>query len=319
MFDYVRFFLANLGNDIGLKAIFGIILMGLGFIFISIFIPRGRKLHRIDIKRILNNDNTKMSDKIEYFHSLTKESILKYFDIDEKSKKYKDYQEKINFLGGLSGCTPNIIYVSKWLFLILSLILIFILVFVVFLINPLTQFKNIILLIFVPIIAFFLPDLWLMSNVNKRKKQFLDELDDIELFVVVYLKAGYNIYDLLLELKEITIYSKQYITECINGYYINSERALQNWADKIKLEEYQLLIDILKQAIKISDKEIVNFVESHMEQLKKTKHIKKEIENKKRPLKYAFILGLPLISVIILWFYPLLVDALSVFTQLGTF
>lgn len=314
--DIIKDKIALLVSDyLTLYTIGAIAVIGIGLVLLSIFIPKKIGFQKIDLKRLIKKEDTNMSKIARYLHILSKESLFKYVNLDEDSAEYKKYEKQIENAGGLQGLTPEALYVLKLIGLGVGLFLLLLLSFIV-----VDTGLGIHLAIgIIPFAMFMAPNAALKIIIKNRQADFLRELETIELFTVVYLNAGYNVYDLLVALKDITVVSNKYISECVNEYYINPEVALQHLADKIGLEEYQLLINILKQSIKVSGDKITDFVKGHLKQLKKVEILAVDTQNKKRPLKYAFILGLPLIGIVILWFYPLLVDAMEVFTQLGTF
>lgn len=314
--DIIKDKIALLVSDYLTLYTIGIIaIIGIGLVLLSIFIPKKIGFQKIDLKRLIKKEDTNMNKIARYLHVLSKESLFKYVSLDEDSAEYKKYEKQIGKAGGLQGLTPEALYVLKLIGLGVGLFLLLLISFV--LMN--TGIGINLALGVIPFSMFMVPNVALKIIIKNRQADFRRELEAIELFTVVYLNAGYNVYDLLVALKDITVVSNRYISECVNEYYINPEVALQHLADKIELEEYQLLINILKQSIKVSGDKITDFVKGHLKQLKKIETLAVDTQNKKRPLKYAFILGLPLIGIVILWFYPLLVDAMEVFTQLGTF
>ena len=314
--DIIKDKIALLVSDyLTLYTIGAIAVIGIGLVLLSIFIPKKIGFQKIDLKRLIKKEDTNMNKIARYLHILSKESLFKYVNLDEDSAEYKKYEKQIEDAGGLQGLTPEALYVLKLIGLGVGLFLLLLLSFIV----VDTGLGIHLAMGIIPFAMFMAPNAALKIIIKNRQADFLRELETIELFTVVYLNAGYNVYDLLVALKDITVVSNKYISECVNEYYINPEVALQHLADKIGLEEYQLLINILKQSIKVSGDKITDFVKGHLKQLKKVETLAVGTQNKKRPLKYAFILGLPLIGIVILWFYPLLVDAMEVFTQLGTF
>lgn len=300
--------------------IFIFLAIGIGLLLIALFLPKKINLHKIDLKRMLSKKKTNvtMSKKVRYLHTLSKTGIFRILQIDENSIRYDEYEKLINKAGGLNGCSPDIIYMFKWLLLFGLLIMTTILNFILSITAPeIDTFTLFIGGIITSLLGYFSPEFYLKHRIKLRRKSFILELDTIELFTAIYLRAGYNIYDLLTALRDVTYYTKDYFNECVNEYYINQEMAIQNLADKIEIEEYQLLADILKQATRISGDNMIDFVEEHMRQMKKVKDLAIQEENKRRPLKYVFILALPLIGIVILWFYPLIIESMKVFKTMG--
>lgn len=301
-------------------AIYLLLIMGVTLIFAGLFMPRDIALSKIDLKSFLDKDliHESMTDKVKYYHILARSGFFKAFMIDPESKDYAKQKMLILQAGGLGGMTPDVLNLFSYLALFGVLGFGFVVVFVLTVFNLDAKIADIAIgFVVAGALGFLAPELWVKSKIKKRRELLLEELDTIQLFTIIYLKAGYGVYDLVEALAEITYHTKDYFNELRNEYYINTEKSLQNLANKIELEEYQLLIDILKQAVRISGKEMVNFIEGHMRQLKRTKELSKSASNKKKPLMYTFLLALPLVSIIIIWFYPLFLQVMATFKELS--
>lgn len=290
-------------------------LIGIGILIVGFLLPRQFRLYKIDLKRMfeINNSSIIMSKRNRYLHALSKAGIFRFFGISSESKTYKKIEEKIAQAGGLEGCTPDIVYMLK----VASFIGTTLISTIICLLMSANLFQTLIISLLIGIGGFYIPNIVLNNLVKEKRKQYIQDLEIVELFTIMYLKNQYNVYDLLKALKDTTHYITPYISECINEYYMNPLRALQNLSDKIKMDEYQLLIDILKQAVRLSGDAVVDFIEEHKKQIRKMRELAIEKANKKKPIYYTFIIALPLISVIILWLYPLLVKAMETFANIG--
>ena len=290
-------------------------LIGMGILIVGFLLPRQFRLYKIDLKRMfeINNSSIIMSKRNRYLHALSKAGIFRFFGISSESKTYKKIEEKIAQAGGLEGCTPDIVYMLK----IISFIGTALLSTIICLLMSANLIQTLIISLLIGVAGFFIPNIVLNNLVKEKRKQYIQDLEIVELFTIMYLKNQYNVYDLLKALKDTTHYITPYVSECINEYYMNPLRALQNLSDKIKMDEYQLLIDILKQAVRLSGDAVVDFIEEHKKQIRKMRELATEKANKKKPIYYTFIIALPLISVIILWLYPLLVRAMETFANIG--
>ncbi|MEG0296803.1 MAG: hypothetical protein RR620_08785 [Clostridium sp.] len=297
-----------------------ILLFGLGLVLLSIILPKDLKLPSKESILGKSKKDTPLAEKMKYYYTLSRSGVFKIIKVEEGSKEYIEYQQMIKNAGGLEGATPQIIHMFKYIALFSILLIGIILTIVLGILIPDFDPLNLLMItVLIALIGFLSPQLYLSSLAKKRNKNIQGELDKIELFSVIYLKAGYNIYDLLVAIEDVTYYTKPYFRKCINEFYINQEAALQNLANEINQEEFQLLADILKQALNVSNENITEFVEEHMTQLKKINYLNAQAENKKKPLKYVFVLALPLISIIILWFYPLVTEAIKIFEEISNF
>lgn len=300
--------------------IYVLLFVGILFVLLGIFLPKNIALSRIDLKRMLNPETSDivMSDKVRYFHTLSRTGIWRTFLIQEDSKTYKEYEGLIKKAGGLNGMTPDVInvlnYLSLFGILTTGVVGITVLSFLNIDVDLLT---SIAVISVISALGFLLPEFMIKSEIKKRNERLVKELDTIQLFMVIYLGAGYNVYDMLMAISEVTVHSKKYFKECLNEYYVDAERAIQKMADKITLEEYQLLANIMKQALNVSGENMVRFVDENMQQMKKAQELSRSAANKKRPLQFVFLLALPLISVIIIWFYPLFKEIMSLFSDIG--
>lgn len=307
----IRDFITNNFDEKTLVLFVGI---GIGLLLLCFLIPKGKQLYRIDAKRILSADKVQMSAFNRYIYSLSLFNFINILLPKENSKKYKQCDKKIKKTGGLNGCCPEVIFTLKWLLFIFVLVVDLILLFV-------SSFQSTLVMICsiaMALTAFYFPDMFLNYKIKAYKIKLLNELETIELFATIYLSSGYGIFELLKALTEVTVYTKDYIQECLNEFYTNQERALQHLSDKIDLDEYQLLIDIFKQSIKFSSKDSVSFVDDHMNQLEKIKELSLKEQDKKNPFKYLLVLMLPFGSIIILWIYPLMLRAINVFSVLNS-
>lgn len=304
-------------NNFTEERIIMLVALGVFLIGLSILIPSKKKLFKIDLIRRVNQDyeNLNMSKGIRYLHNLSAKSFVKGLYPKPKDISYKKCEEKIKD-AGIQGLTVDSVSMLKYYLFFLGVLISNMLSIALLRAEKINIIGFMSLVLSISIFFFYIPDLYLKNKAKNRHKLFLSELDQIELFIVIFLKAGYNVYDILLIMKDTTVYTAKYFEECANEYYIKRNAALQKLADKINLEEYQLLIDILKQANDIKGEDMVDFIDVHMKQLKKMRQLNKASENKKNPLKYAVVLMLPFLAIILLWIYPLLIEALASFSSI---
>lgn len=318
-------------NDKSLLMLFNI---GVLLLLIGIFMPRKIVLYKIDLKRVLNRKLTDvpMSGFVRYLHSLTRRGIFRFFVLDDESDKYKSIDSLIIKAGGLQGCTPDIIQFFKILLPTIIFSILTALYLITLKINGAAAHSTVLIgqkiqnaasgimvqetssyqidfsvifgILIISIVVYFLPDLVLKLLIKSRRQKLKDELPTIEMFMSIYFDAHYTVYDILIALQDVVVYSKKYITECCNEFYINPEKALQNMADKIAVPEYQLVCDILKQAVNNSKQYASSFIKQHLEQLNRLKDLTYQAKAKRKPLIYVFVLIIPMCNILLIWFYP---------------
>jgi len=138
------------------------------------------------------------------------------------------------------------------------------------------------------------------------------ELPIIETFIVIMLETGaHTVYDILRTLLDTTVFFKPYITMCLNEYYVDPHRAIQNMADRVQDEEFQVVCNGLKQAVDTDKKHTAIFMKQHLDQIKKIQELQREAKIKKKPLLYVLLLALPLTSIVVIWFFPWFVKAMK--------
>ena len=157
-----------------------------------------------------------------------------------------------------------------------------------------------------------LPNLIIDLLIKKRKELMRKELPIIETFIVIMLETGsYTVYDILRTLLDTTVFFKPYITMCLNEYYVDPNRAIQNMADRVQDEEFQVVCNSLKQAVDSDKRHTATFMKQHLDQIKKIQDLQKEAMIKKKPLLYVFLLALPLMSIVVIWFFPWFTKAMK--------
>ena len=98
---------------------------------------------------------------------------------------------------------------------------------------------------------------------------------------------------------------------CLNEYYVDPNRAIQNMADRVQDEEFQVVCNSLKQAVDSDKRHTATFMKQHLDQIKKIQDLQKEAMIKKKLLLYVFMLALPLMSIVVIWFFPWFTKAMK--------
>lgn len=274
-----------------------------------------------------------------FFDQITERAFFKPFLLLEGTKEYRRIDTLIN-KAGIEQITPNIIQIFRFF----APPLVFVLgvayyltsmavrtvqltsrplpgeqiigLFPVFTpseevsrgINP----GAIVLIFILSLFFYILPEMYLKSKVSARRLQMKKELPIVQTFIIIMLESGtHTVYDILKTLLDTTTFFRPYILVCLNEYHINPKRAIQNMADYIDDEEFQIVCNGLKQAVETDKQYAAIFMRQHLEQLQKLQSLQRESDIKKKPLVYVFLLAFPLINVVIIWFYPWLIRALD--------
>jgi len=294
----------------------------------------------------VNSDTNKF---IQYLDRLTEAPVFRSFMLKPDSDEYIKLENKIAQAGGVWGLTPDIVQLFRILLpavgfvVMLSFYLIRQATVSVSLSPSLLDqissdqtmiegfFKStvdvskagqsggfqinfiVIMWIFIlSLLLYMLPDFLLNYLIKKRKQLMKKELPIIETFIVIMLETGaHTVYDILRTLLDTTVFFKPYITMCLNEYYVDPHRAIQNMADRVQDEEFQVVCNGLKQAVDADKKHTATFMKQHLDQIKKIHELQREAKIKKKPLLYVFLLALPLGSIVVIWFFPWFVKAMK--------
>lgn len=281
---------------------------------------------------------------------ITENPSLKPIMLNPTSDEYKKLEAEIAYADGAGGLTPNIVQLLKYalppiIFIVLAVWYVFNSTFRVVELNP-TDFgritdtaktifsqyvsagqvvamnkpKGINLYHFGWLFAFsmsfyFAPNLYIKWRKSIRNEKIKRELPIIETFIVIMLKTGnHTVYDILLTLIETTDFFKPYLIMCRNEFFVDPKAAIQRMADRVGDEEFQVVCNGLKQAVDMNKSYTAEFINQHLDQLKKIQQLKRQAQIRQKPLVLACVLALPLFSVIVMWMYPWFVKALNMFS-----
>ncbi|MDD4804672.1 MAG: hypothetical protein PHN69_05925 [Candidatus Pacebacteria bacterium] len=285
-----------------------------------------------------------------YLEEIADNNFFRHFMLKEDSDQYVKLEQMIVRSGGLRGLTPNVVQLAK----ITLPFIVFVVLLASYLFRKIAQtvelnvshtkeiveqtdlFQSFVphtattqsgstisgsamLCIFlISLLLYFVPEMIIKWRIKAKENRLKKELPIVETFVVVMLETGvYTAYNILEVLMDTTEFLRPYISVCLNEYHINPKRAIQNMADKIDNEEFQVICNGLKQAVEVDKKYTAMFVQQHIEQIKRLEQLSREASIKKKPMIYVLLLALPLASIVIIWFYPWFVNAMKMLTSVG--
>lgn len=299
------------------------------------------------LKRVVGNGQSKlflgeMHPIARYLDNLSGQSIFKVFNLKEEDKDYIKYKKQITAAGGLGGLTPGAFNLTK----ILAPIVIFVMLMVYSTfaqsskdyLNPndvqdvVQQFNsqggiikvkaengsgqsgglnNLTIIGAVSMAGYFLPNFFLKRAVKVRKQKLEKEQPVIETFTLLMLETNsITVIDLLKTLKQTTVMFRPYLEACINEYNLDPKKAIQTMADRVNLESFQVVCNGLKQAVDMEKTQTAMLMREHLEQIQKLQDLRREAEIKKKPMRYVFLLAIPLVSIMVIWMYPWFIKAM---------
>lgn len=169
----------------------------------------------------------------------------------------------------------------------------------------------IIISLIAPIIMYLYPNLELQIALKKRDIALQKEIISLGIMVHTMLETGNSPYDILLMIKDIKPVYKGYIETTLNEYYVNTKVALENLKTKIGLTEFDMIVDSLIYAYETDNTYAARFLNEYIVRLEQTTKISSEKSNKIKPYILLVSSIPPLISALVIWFYPWLVQAID--------
>ena len=168
-----------------------------------------------------------------------------------------------------------------------------------------------------PWAGIFIPDLYLKSLAKKKVKLMQKEIPTFRTFAVSMLETKtYPVYNILKILVGSTTALKEPIMECQNEYYVDAKKAIMKLSAKVDDEEFHIVCNALAQAVDEDKETTLMFLRQQLSQYDTMKHLKEQEKIKKKPNLFVMVLGIPLVSILIIWFYPWFLDAMSVLGSL---
>lgn len=170
----------------------------------------------------------------------------------------------------------------------------------------------------IPLTGYFVPDLILKNIAKKRVNLMQKEIPTFRTFAVSMLETKtYPVYNILKILVGSTTSLKEPIMECQNEYYVNAKAALTKLGSKVDDEEFRIVCNALAQAVDEDKETTLMFLRQQLSQYDTMKHLKEQEKIKKKPNLFVIVLGIPLVSILIIWFYPWFLDAMNVLGSIG--
>ena len=182
---------------------------------------------------------------------------------------------------------------------------------------PKVNYMVIMWIIVISLVGYVIPDFYLKNLVKKRAEQMRKEIPTFRTFSVAMLETKtYPIYNILKILVGSTNVLKEPIMECQNEYYVDAKKAINKLSTKIDDEEFHIVCNALAQAVDEDKETTLMFLRQQLSQYDTMKHLKEQEKIKKKPNLFVMVLAIPLVSILIIWFYPWFLDAMKVLGSL---
>ncbi len=163
-------------------------------------------------------------------------------------------------------------------------------------------------ILFFTVMSFFTPQLILHYLVKRREMKVAAEQGLFSEIVFMCLKARLNLKEALEEAAKTTDYLKPYLKICLNGWPTDKIKALDVLKRGVGVAGFQVIVDLLVQVADVGDDRIADFLEKNRKIEDEIKNINISARSKVRPLLITLQMFLPFILILIVLFYPLIIQ-----------
>ena len=167
----------------------------------------------------------------------------------------------------------------------------------------------------IPVIVYLYPELEIKGELKKRDITLKKEVISLGILVHTMLETGNSPYDILQAIKEIKPAYKGYIEIAMNEYYVNTKAALENLKKRVGIPEFDMIVESLIFAYETDNNYASRFLNEYITRLEQTTRISSEKSNKIKPYILLVASIPPLISALIIWFYPWILQATESLTK----
>lgn len=259
----------------------------------------------------------------KFLYKLSENSFFKMFPVKPESNEYTRLEKKIMKAGGFGGLTSEMLQVYR-----IGLPIVFFVVFVTLYILSMVvnliiggalqsfggaQLTGFAVLLVVAALLFFVPEQILNFVIKERQAKLHQELYTIGPFTVSMLDSqAYGTYEIIQTLSDTTTILRPHMKACLNEYYLNPRQAIQNMADKVADDNFQVICNGLKQVVEMNKQHTAVFMRQHLDEINRIRALQREAKIKKKPLVFVLLLVFPLVSIVTIWFYPWILRALGI-------
>lgn len=316
MTSILNYFVENTGFIV---QIFFYIVLG---IYVLLLIKPKKKA---SLDEVFNENDSSMAltKEDKKYMKMADDKVLKLLIPKPGTKSYVDIAKKFERMNGDEKYKNlTIFFVKRAYFTFLTIVAVIIVNLIplfVFLLQQWMGIENpqlimlpnafIILSVITPLIVYLLPSLEIKSALSKRDIALQKEVISLGIMVHTMLETGNSPYDILQMIKDIKPAYKGYIETALNEYYVNTKMALENLKGRVGLSEFDMVVDSLIFAYETDNTYAARFLNEYIARLEQTTKISSEKSNKIKPYILLAASIPPLISALIIWFYPWLLQA----------
>lgn len=320
--------------------------VGIILILLGIFWPT--KSRRFMLRRLLQirHDGLRTTKWMDYLEGVAHHPVFRWFALKPDSDEYVKLENLIQRAGGLNGLTPNIVQLMRVLippvFFVVAIIgylvhirmaylqyqenllhpsvtppdagnvLFAVTPHVIQMNPPSVSWVAMMWIGVASLILYLAPERIIRHQINRWNKRLVKELHMVEQFLIALLEVKMTVYEILRVLRDTTVVLRPELDTCVNEFYVvGPEKAIQRMSERVQNDEFRAICDVLQQAVVNSNAYTVSFLTQHMNQFEQFQRLEEERKIRMKPFYYTLVLGMPLTGVVVLYFYPFLVRAIS--------
>lgn len=155
------------------------------------------------------------------------------------------------------------------------------------------------------ILGYYAPYVVLRLLISIREKQIMSEQKLFSEILFMSLRANLSLREALEEAGKTTTYLQPYIKKCLNDWLADKTKALIKMRRDVGIPSFQIIIDLLIQAVEIGDENIHKFLEENTVLEEELKNIEIASKSKLRPVIGTVQMILPFTLMMFVLFYPL--------------
>jgi pilus assembly protein TadC len=220
-------------------------------------------------------------------------------------------EELLSKAGHPWGMKPRNVLMLQYVLVLLVLLVGLILLLLDFLSG-----KGFIILLFWGITVGFLGLVGVLTvKARMRERKIIEEEGDFSETVLMLLRAGLGLREALEEASKTTVALRPYLHVCLNRWLTGKTQALLQLGKEVGVPSFQVIVDLLIQAVEIGDDRIADFLEENKRIEDKIKEMEISARSKLRPILLTFQMIVPFVVIMIVLFYPLVVQVEKVISS----
>lgn len=162
--------------------------------------------------------------------------------------------------------------------------------------------------LFLALLSFIMPEN-LLRYLGKRREGLLrKEQGTFTEVIFMSLKARLSLREAIAEASKTTDFLQPFLQMCLNEWPTDKIQALQNLKRRVGIPGFVIIVDLLTEVADVRDEQILVFLAENKRLEEEIKNIAISARSKLRPLYITIQMLIPLFIIIIVLFYPLVVQ-----------